>query len=556
VIVNISLNNFALIDNLEVEFFNNFNTLTGETGAGKSILIDAVSLCIGGRASTSYIRSGSEKCSVITTFDITKSDFVKETLISYGIEPDDYLIVEREIAKNGRNVCRINGKISPVKVLNEISQELVNIYGQHEHTQLLKEDYQLHLIDSWKKEEIDNSKKEIDNTLDEISILDKRIKEIGSDQSLIARELDMLEFQINEIEEAHLVVGELEQLENESNFLKNSEKIFSVLKEIDNLFDGGYEIHSLFEQLGDVTRQLENISSLDSELKPIVNMANSIYYDMQELENETESYKLKFDFDPNRLDEIEKRLNKIHTLRKKYGHTIEDILDYLDNAKKRAYILNNSEEERQRINQKIKVLKKQYFTEAKNLSSIRQKSANEFTSLIEKGIKDLGMEHAKIKADIIFDESKISKNGSDKVVFYFSANKGEPLKPLSEVISGGELSRLMLEIKTQITSQNDNTTIIFDEIDVGIGGKVANAVANKIANLSKDKQVLCVTHLPVIAAKAKHHYVVDKSYKNNRTITIISKANGENRVKELMRMIGSDDAITKTQARKLLGYKD
>jgi DNA repair protein RecN (Recombination protein N) len=166
------------------------------------------------------------------------------------------------------------------------------------------------------------------------------------------------------------------------------------------------------------------------------------------------------------------------------------------------------------------------------------------------------MEHAKIKADIIFDESKISKNGSDKVVFYFSANKGEPLKPLSEVISGGELSRLMLEIKTQITSQNDNTTIIFDEIDVGIGGKVANAVANKIANLSKDKQVLCVTHLPVIAAKAKHHYVVDKSYKNNRTITIISKANGENRVKELMRMIGSDDAITKTQARKLLGYKD
>jgi len=556
VLVNISLNNFALIDKLEIEFFDHFNTLTGETGAGKSILIDAVSLCIGGRANTSYIRSGSEKCSVIATFDISDSSFIKNRLGDYGLDGDEYLIVEREISRNGRNTCRINGKISPIKILNEISNDLVNIYGQHEHTQLLNEDYQLDLIDSWKKDEVNMLKNEISLILDKIEDLKNRIAEIGSDKSLIARELDMLQFQINEIEEANLIVGEIQELENESNFLKNSERIFSVLKEIDNLFDGSYEIRSLFEQLGDLTRQLENISRLDSELKPIVEMANSIYYDMQELENETENYKLKFDFDPNRLDQIEKRLNKIHSLRKKYGNTIEEVHTYLKKAKERTYLLINSEEERLRITKEIEELKAKYLRVAKKLSALRQKSAEEFQSLIEKGIKDLGMQHAKIKADFVFDKNRISRNGSDKVSFYFSANKGEPLKPLKEVISGGELSRLMLEIKTQITSKNDNTTIVFDEIDVGIGGKVASAVANKIANLSKDKQVLCVTHLPVIAAKATHHYVVDKAYIKDRTVTTISKVNGEMRVKELMRMLGADDEITRSQAEKLLSYND
>ena len=555
-LVNISLNNFALIDKLEIEFFDHFNTLTGETGAGKSILIDAVSLCIGGRANTSYIRSGSEKCSVIATFDISDSSFIKNRLGDYGLDGDEYLIVEREISRNGRNTCRINGKISPIKILNEISNDLVNIYGQHEHTQLLNEDYQLDLIDSWKKDEVNMLKNEISLILDKIEDLKNRIAEIGSDKSLIARELDMLQFQINEIEEANLIVGEIQELENESNFLKNSERIFSVLKEIDNLFDGSYEIRSLFEQLGDLTRQLENISRLDSELKPIVEMANSIYYDMQELENETENYKLKFDFDPNRLDQIEKRLNKIHSLRKKYGNTIEEVHTYLKKAKERTYLLINSEEERLRITKEIEELKAKYLRVAKKLSALRQKSAEEFQSLIEKGIKDLGMQHAKIKADFVFDKNRISRNGSDKVSFYFSANKGEPLKPLKEVISGGELSRLMLEIKTQITSKNDNTTIVFDEIDVGIGGKVASAVANKIANLSKDKQVLCVTHLPVIAAKATHHYVVDKAYIKDRTVTTISKVNGEMRVKELMRMLGADDEITRSQAEKLLSYND
>ncbi len=555
-LVNISLNNFALIDKLEIEFFDHFNTLTGETGAGKSILIDAVSLCIGGRANTSYIRSGSEKCSVIATFDISDSSFIKNRLSDYGLDGDEYLIVEREISRNGRNTCRINGKISPIKILNEISNDLVNIYGQHEHTQLLNEDYQLDLIDSWKKDEVNMLKNEISLILDKIEDLKNRIAEIGSDKSLIARELDMLQFQINEIEEANLIVGEIQELENESNFLKNSERIFSVLKEIDNLFDGSYEIRSLFEQLGDLTRQLENISRLDSELKPIVEMANSIYYDMQELENETENYKLKFDFDPNRLDQIEKRLNKIHSLRKKYGNTIEEVHTYLKKAKERTYLLINSEEERLRITKEIEELKAKYLRVAKKLSALRQKSAEEFQSLIEKGIKDLGMQHAKIKADFVFDKNRISRNGSDKVSFYFSANKGEPLKPLKEVISGGELSRLMLEIKTQITSKNDNTTIVFDEIDVGIGGKVASAVANKIANLSKDKQVLCVTHLPVIAAKATHHYVVDKAYIKDRTVTTISKVNGEMRVKELMRMLGADDEITRSQAEKLLSYND
>ncbi|MFP4456816.1 MAG: DNA repair protein RecN [Clostridia bacterium] len=551
-LVNISLKDFALIDKLEIEFFNNFNTLTGETGAGKSILIDAVSLCIGGRANTSYIRSGSEKCSVIATFDITKTEVVKDKLAEYGYESDNFLIIEREISRNGRNVCRINGKISPVKILNEIGSNLINIYGQHEHAQLLDDDYQLYLIDSWNKQDIINKKSTLAELITEINSLKKRLSNIGNDQSIIARELDMLEFQINEIEEANLSINELEELENESMFLKNSEKIFSVLNEIENIFSNNFEMRSLFEQLGDITRDLENISSLDSELKPVVDMTNSIYYDMQELENITQTYKLKFDFDPNRLNHVEDRLNKIHTLRRKYGNSIEEILNYLKSAHERVYLLKNSEEERLKINKKIKSLKEQYLKEAKNLSNQRQNNANEFSKLIEKGIKNLGMNHARLKIDIIFDENKISTNGSDKINMQFSANKGEPVKPLSEVISGGELSRLMLEIKTQITSQNDNKSIIFDEIDVGIGGKVANAVADKIENLSKDKQVLCVTHLPVIAAKAKYHYVVDKEYVNGRTVTTITRVDGEDRIAEIMRMLGADDEITKSQAIKML----
>lgn len=553
-LTNISLKNFALIDKLEIEFFDMFNTLTGETGAGKSILVDAVGLCLGGRASSSYIRSGAEKCTIIATFDVTGIDAIKALLDEYGLEYDNNLIIEREISRTGRNLCRINSKITPLRILNEIGKHLVSIYGQNEHTQLLKANYQLQLIDQWGGRIIEELKEDISLIIDEINCLEKRLENIGMDQSLMARELDMLQFQIKEIEEANLVDGELEELENESQFMKNAEEIFLVLNDIDSLFSSDFEVTPFFERLGDMARDLDNISKYDSELKPILEMMNSVYYDMQELDNINKDYQLKFDFDPDRLRSIEARLNTIHSLRKKYGNTFDDIKNYLENAYERVDLLANSEEKRAKLKIKIEELKQTYFTKAKRLSDNRQNYANEFAKLIENGISDLGMEHAKLQISLLFNDRRITKNGSDEIQMLFSANKGEPLQVLANVISGGELSRLMLEIKTQFTSQTDNLTIIFDEIDVGIGGKVATAVAEKIAHLSKDRQVLCVTHLPVIAAKAKYHYVVDKEYVDNRTITVIKNVQNEERVKEIMRMLGSFDDITKSQANRLLAY--
>jgi len=551
-LVNISLRNFALIDSLELELFDNFNTLTGETGAGKSILIDAVGLCIGGRASTTYIRSGADKCSVLATFYVKDNEEVEKILTNYGLVYEDNLIIEREIARNGRNTNRVNGSITTLKVLSELGEHLINIYGQHEHTMLLKDDYQLELVDSWGSKRINPIKHEITEIIKNIRKVEKELDEIGIDKSLIARELDILEFQINEIQSSNLYHGELEELENESKFLKNAERIFSVLMEVDKLFNDELSPIALYDKIGDCSKQLENIIRFDNEIEPLAKMANSIYYDLQELENLTEDYRLKFDFDPNRLIAVEDRLNIIHRLRKKYGDSVEDIIEFLEKAKQRADLLTNSEELRKSLNKQLIEYKEDYLNKAMELSKARQESADEFTNLIEKGIKDLGMEHSRLKCVLEFDKSKVSLNGSNQIKFLFSANKGEPLENLAEVISGGELSRLMLEIKTRFTALKDTNAIIFDEIDVGIGGKVASAVARKIASLSNDRQVLCVTHLPVIAAKAQHHYVVEKRIVEDRTITKVLKVENEKRVEEVMRMIGAEDDITRQQAQRLL----
>ncbi len=551
-LVNISLKNFALIDQLEIELFNGFNTLTGETGAGKSILIDAVGLCIGGRASSTYIRSGAEKCHVAATFYVKDNDEVKDILNEFGIDYEDNLIIEREISRNGRNLNRVNGSMTTLKVLNILGEHLISIYGQHEHTLLLNENYQLDLIDSWGKDKVQPLKTHIKQIIANIRSTERSLEEIGIDKSLLARELDILKFQIDEIESANLYEGELEELENESNFLRNSERIFSVLNEVGRLFSDEFGTLSPYERIGDCSKQLENIIRFDDEIEPLAKMANSVFYDLEELENLVEEYKMKFDFDPNRLIQVDERLNKIHTLRKKYGNNIEEIMTFLENAKTRVDLLENSEERRQKLQKLLADYKLQYLDKARELSEARYFAGEKFTNLIEAGISDLGMEHARLKCSFSFDESKISLNGSDTLELLFSANKGEPLANLAEVISGGELSRMMLEIKTRFTTLKDTNAIIFDEIDVGIGGKVASAVAKKIESLSMERQVLCVTHLPIIASKAKHHYVVGKKILDNRTVTEVLKVENEARIDEIMRMIGSEDEVTRNHAINLL----
>ncbi|QOR35841.1 DNA repair protein RecN [Clostridium sp. 'deep sea'] len=554
-LIGLSLKNFALVENANIDFFNNLNILTGETGAGKSILIDAVGLALGGRSSVTFIRSGANKCKITATFKIENIKALEEKLELFGIDyEDNILIVDREISRNGRNKNLINGIPVTLNMLKQIGNYLINIYGQHEHTKLLQEQYQRLLIDTWGFDKISKIKNDISKILQKIAVENNKLQEFGADDTIVARELDILRYQYEEIENANLEINEDIDLERESTLLRSVEKINSVLGEVESVFFNDSSQISLIDNIGNCASKLAQFSSIDDSIKNIYEMISSIYYNTQELSGEISSYLNQLDFNPQRLDFIEERLNDINNLKRKYGDSINKILEYATKVDDKIYKLENSTEERNIIIKNIHKLKTDYFVLAKKLSNVRTRVANDFCKKIQKDISDLGMQYAKIACQVNYNDNLITKEGSDQVKLLFSANKGEPLNELSEVISGGELSRLMLVIKALITNENDVSAIIFDEIDVGIGGQVAKAVADKLYDLANNLQVLCVTHLPVIAAKGNHHFKIEKNIKNNRTITKIEKIEDKARVIEIMRMLGSDetDKVTREHAFKLL----
>ena len=536
----LSVWNFALLENVNVEFKEGLNILTGETGAGKSILIDALGVVLGSRANIQYIRTGCEELKVEATFLVDLQDKVTKVLSELDIELDDgTLIITRKITKTGKNSIIVNGSHVTLASLKKIGNALIDIHGQNENLALLKEDSPYNLID--------NSSAEISVVLNDYQKLyrlwlaqKKALEDKKRSASDNEQRLDMLRWQENEIAEAKLSIGEDEDLEIKIRRLSNAEKIAQNVEEACSLMYGDEEANVL-TYLARVEKNLDDVLRYDKTLDGTRKMLEEATITLHEVFTEIRNYGDQFDFSPGRLDELQERLEIIHRLKKKYGATIEEILERYDRIKQELSSIENFDSDIEAIEQRILKVKAQAEKRAVSLTKARQKSANKLSTAIEKELRQLGMKKAKFIIAVNPVE-ELSLNGNDEVDMLFSANTGEELQSLSKVASGGELSRLALAIKTIDADRGDSAaTMVFDEIDTGLGGVTANAVAECIAKVAKYKQVLCITHLAQIACMADVHISIEKQVTEDRTVTQVSQLSNDDRIREIARMASGED---------------
>ena len=537
----LSVRNFALIENVNVEFDEGLNILTGETGAGKSILIDALGVVLGGRASTQYIRNGCDDLKVEAVFLIESTDKVKNILSELEIEnEDEELIISRKIARNGKNAIIVNGSHITLASLKRIGNALIDVHGQNENLALLKEGTPYALVD--------NSSDEIVVALAEYQKLyrlwisqQKALENKKKSAAENDQRLDMLRWQENEIAEAKLTVGEEEELESEFKRLSNAEKIVGNVEESCRLLDGD-DGFSVLTALATISKNLDDIQRYDHSLDDVRKMLEEADLNLHEAYHEIHSYGEQFEFSPGRIDELQERLELIHRLKKKYGATIEEILERHEKIKQELSSIENFDSDIEAMQQRIIKVKAQAIKRAEVLTKARQKSAKNLSLEIETELRQLGMKKAKFIIAVNPLE-ELSLKGSDDVDMLFSANAGEEVQPLSKVASGGELSRLALAIKAIDAERDDSAaTMVFDEIDTGLGGLTANAVAECISKVAKYKQVLCITHLAQIASMADVHISIDKQVIDERTSTAVYRLNDFDRIKEIARMASGIDA--------------
>ena len=537
----LSVWNFALIENINVEFDKGLNILTGETGAGKSILIDALGIILGNRATVSSIRNGCEQLRVEAVFSIDTDDKVKKILSELEIEvEDDTLIINRKVNRNGKSSIVVNSSHITLVSLKKIGNALIDIHGQNENLALLKEDSPYNLID--------NSSSNISNLLNDYQKLyrlwltqqklleDKKRSSIENEQRL-----DMLSWQEQEIAEAKLQPDEDKILENEIRRLSNAEKIAQNVEESCQLLNGDDEFNVL-TSLAKVAKNLNDISKYDKSLENAQKMLDEASITLDEVFSEIRSYANQFEYAPNKLEEMQNRMEIIHRLKKKYGATIDEILARYDKIKQELSTIENFDADVEAMQQRILKVEAQARKRAETLTNARKKTAAVLSKAIEKELQSLGMAKAQFILTVNPGD-KLSLSGADEIDMLFSANAGEEVQSLSKIASGGELSRVALAIKATNAERDDSSkTMIFDEIDTGIGGRTANAVAECIAKVAKYKQVLCITHLPQIACMADVHISVGKRVDNERTVTEVYKLSEVDQLKEIARMASGVDA--------------
>ncbi|MEG6565849.1 DNA repair protein RecN [Thermoanaerobacterium saccharolyticum] len=547
-ILALNIKNIALIDEAEIDFDDGLNILTGETGAGKSIVIDSMTLLLGGRANKDIIRNGAQKATVEGVFLVdSNTDVIHKILDEAGIEheDDDTLIISRDITENGRNYCRVNGRIVPLSFLSKLGTYLVDILGQHEHQFLLDSSKHLSILDNFQDKNFFDLKGTLKDLLSEYNILNKRLKEFYSDDKEKMSKIDLLKYQINEIESAKIKKGEEENLLERRNILINSEKLFNSMNECYNLlYKGINDNASILDNLSVVLKNLDASHKIDRRLEKLREMIQSALYTLDDCSIQIRDYIENINFDANELNEIEKRLDILGNLKRKYGRTIEEIIRYKEEKNDELTKLLNAEEEIHKINkekeeimQKIKVISDEIHERRKNVADFLEKKISDVLS-------ELNMPNTIFKVDIR-KKDVANENGMDEVEFLISTNIGEPLKPLDKIASGGELSRIMLALKTILADFDGISTLIFDEVDTGISGKAAQSVAQKIALISRNRQVICVTHLPQITSMADAHFKISKDFDKDKTYIKIEKLDYEGKIKELSRII-SGTVVTNT----------
>ena len=547
------INNFAIIDNLHVEFSSGLTALTGETGAGKSIIIDALNLILGGRADSNFIRTGETSATVESIFEINNLETLG-ILKELGISSDNgEIVLRRTISSSGKNRCLINDSTVTVGILGMLGNRLVDIHGQHDHQALLNPETHVDILDLYGKttEERKEFSKQYSNYLEEI----RKIDELRSKESNRIEREDYLKFQVNEIDKANLSIDEENQLKSEKNKLQHAEKIQGSIKLVLDLIVD--EEGAVFDRFGIAQKKLESLSSIDPELEKQVQRGQTAFYEIEELVEELRDYLHKIEFNPSRLEEIEDRMAEINGLKRKYGGDIDLILSQRDKIAEELDTLSNFQENIESIQKCINSHQIVLANNSVTLADKREKTARVFKKNVEKELCDLGMKDVKLEVQFNYEDDdlsfvayrkqkvKINSTGIGVIEFLFSPNPGEDLKPLVKVASGGELSRLMLALKSNLNKQDIIPVMVFDEVDTGIGGKIAEVVGNKLKKIATGKQVFCITHLPQIAGKAGSHFIVFKTVKDKRTHSSIRRLSEQERVEEIARM-SSGEKITKT----------
>lgn len=535
----LNIRNIALIRQLSVSLSEGLNVLSGETGAGKSIIVDSVSLILGARADKELIKYGEEKAFVEALVTLPDSAPFFELLNSYGIEAEEDMIVSRELSASGKNVCRINGRMVPLNCLRDVVSKIINLHGQDTSREVLTSSSHLSMLDKYIGEDAQNSIEQIEEHFSKYSSLKSKLDEINAQRADKLRTMDMLSFQISEIESANLCVGEEDELLAKRKVMQNAEKILSSLNSAKENISGS---EAVLERLYDALNDLRMISKVDESISETIAMAEDAYYTLEEVGEELSKREQNMSFEPGELDEIEERLELIKGLKRKYGKDEEEILSYLEEIKIKYEELDDIEYTAGELEKKIDKAESDLKRSCEKLSEMRKKTAKDLENKIDTELKELGMPAAKFS--VMFTEKKPSKIGIDDVEFYVALNEGEPPKPLAKVASGGEASRIMLAFKGIMASKEDVGTLIFDEIDTGISGRMAKTVAQKMANIALKRQVICVSHLPQIAAMADENYLIEKSVDKKGTKTELRHLAEEEKEKEVARLSGG--SVTNT----------
>ena len=530
----LKIQNIAIIESAEIEFSRGFNVLSGETGAGKSIILDSINAILGFRTSRELIRTGESQAQVVALFsDISDNVKAKLESLSLPIDPEGGLLISRVIGAD-KNVCRVNNTLTTVAVLRDLGTELMSIHGQQDNRELLDSETHISYIDALMGEY--ELVEEYKTAYERLCVINSQIKKLSGDKESIARKRDILSYQIDEIEKAEIDPGEWERLKERRNELQNFEKIQAGLYGAYEALNGGDSYHGAVEMVSGAFRELSSVASFSQSLQELSQKLGDLYYELQDVADTVRDSVDEDGFSAAELEAVENRISLIYNLSKKYGKTEEDILNFLENAKKELDDISFSDEKLIELKEEVKIQEQKTIKLAKKLSDLRKKTAKDFSHKVCAELKYLDMPHIQFVVD--FKEVALCENGIDSAEFLISANVGEEPKALTKIASGGELSRIMLALKTIMADKDKIETMIFDEIDTGVSGRAALKVASKLKQVSCGKQVLCVTHLGQLMAYADSHYLIEKAARDGKTYTSVTPLDMDGRKREIARISG------------------
>ncbi|MBV6683734.1 DNA repair protein RecN [Rossellomorea sp. RS05] len=553
----LSIKNFAIIDSIALSFEEGLTVLSGETGAGKSIIIDAIHLLVGGRGSSEFVRHGEKKAEIEGLFLLDDPRHPCHAKASeFGIDIEEGMIVlRRDISSTGKSVCRVNGKLVTIATMREIGSTLIDIHGQHEHQELMNEHLHLTLLDQFGGKDIASSLTAYLDVFEEYQTVSRQLKRLNENEQEMAHRLDLIQFQQKEIQDAELRLHEDDELQDEKLKLVNFEKLYEALQ---TSYDSLRGERKGMDWAGLAMGHLETAAEVDAQFGGTLESVSSAYYILEDAAHAIRAELDQLEFEPGRLDMIESRLNEINGLKRKYGSSIEEVLAYGSRIEEEIETIVNKDSHVQQLQDQLRSLENDLSVEAENLTIARKKWAKKLTVSIHEQLKQLYMDKTKFEVKFLTDgdavNRKFKRDGWDEVEFYISTNPGEPLKPLSKVASGGELSRIMLALKTIFSKHQGITSIIFDEVDTGVSGRVAQSIAEKIYQVAVHSQVMCISHLPQVAAMADCHLFISKKQSNGRTSTKVKRLEENEKIQEISRMISGVEItdLTLEHAKELL----